>query len=71
MISMVFPDLQIAETTTASFVHKSFRLLQTYNGERIVCTAKSPIDRLTKQTKKTLKVAYGPFRVEIEGNSKS
>ena len=70
MISMVFPDLQFAETRTSSFVHKSFRLLQTYNGEDIVCTAKSEIEELTQVTKRTLKVAYGPMSVEIEGNSK-
>lgn len=68
MISMVFPDLQFAETRTSSFVHKSFRLLQTYNGEDIVCTAKSEIEELTQVTKRTLKVAYGPMSVEIEGD---
>ena len=69
---MVFPNLDIAETTKKDekYVHKSFRLLQEYNGEEIACTAQSQIEELTRVTTKRLRVAYGPFGVKIKGNSK-
>ena len=69
---MAFPNLDIAETTKKDekYVHKSFRLLREYNGEKIACTALSQIEELTRETTKRLRVAYGPFGVKIKGNSK-